>query len=95
MKKFKTQNPNIIWEDTGIIKIYNYPPEPRTYTYITRVYKQIEKGGFGYKEVEGEPIYLHSGMTYEQQSLAIIMGTSQNSLFSTLPREKFLTEIKD
>lgn len=91
--RFKTKNENIHWEDTGCIKVHNFPANNGTYSYITRTYKEWKKDSFGYKEVDGEPIYFHN-MTSEQVSLAIIMGTAQNALQNICEREKFLTPVK-
>ena len=86
--KFKTKDEKIYWEDTGYIKVHNYPASPKTFSYITTVYRQYEKGKFGWKEVDGEPIYFYD-MTSEQLSLAIIMGTAQNALQNLCKRDKF------
>ena len=85
---------NTIWESTDKIILHNYPPSPRTFSYITRVYREYKMDSVGYKEVEGEPIYLND-MTYEQRALAIIMGTAQNVLLGLLKHSKELTEIKE
>ena len=86
---------NTIWEDTGKIKVHNYPASSRsTYSYITRVYREIKKDSFGWKEVDGEPIYFHD-MTSEQVTLAIIMGTAENALNNICKREKFLVPINN
>ena len=86
---------NTIWEDTGKIKVHNYPASSRsTFSYITRVYREIKKDSFGWKEVDGEPIYFHD-MTSEQLALAMIMGQAENSLNNVCKREKFLIPISD
>ena len=43
LRRFKTDNENIHWRDTGMIKVYNYPAQHRTFSYITRVYEEFEK----------------------------------------------------
>lgn len=86
---------NTIWEDTGKIKVHNYPASSKsTYSYITRTYREIKKDTFGWKEVDGEPIYFHD-MTPEQISLAVIMGTAENALNNICKREKFLVPINN
>lgn len=91
--RFKV-NEETIWEDTGKIKVHNFPPSSRsTYSYITRVYKEIKKNNPGWEEVDGEPIYFHD-MTVEQETLAVILGTAENTLSKICPREKFLIPIK-
>ena len=91
--RYKTDDENIILEDTGYIKVQNYPGSEMTYPYVTRVYRQYEKDKLGYKEVDGEPIYFHE-MSNEQSALAIIIGNAQNALSNTLRRESFLKQIK-
>ena len=81
---------NIIWEDTGKIKVHNYPPSSScTYSYITRVYREINKNSLGWREVDGEPIYFDT-MTLEQKTLATIMGQAQNALSILCEHENFL-----
>lgn len=92
--RFKTKNPNIYWEDTGRMVVHNYPPDYKTYSYVTRTYRQFEKGKFGYIEVQGDPIYFHD-MPYEQAGFAIIMATAQNALQSLCRREKFLKQMDE
>jgi len=89
---FQTDDKNIQLEDTGMIKVHNYPASPKTYSYITRVYREYRKNQFGWKYVDGEPIYFHD-LTQEQLVLAIIIGTAQNALSNSLPYEKYLTRI--
>lgn len=85
---------NTIWEDTGKIKVHNYPASSGcTYSYITRVYREIKKDSFGWKEVDGEPVYFHE-MTSEQIALAVIMANAESTLDKTCMREKFLVPIK-
>ncbi len=93
MKRFKTNNENFHYEDTGIIRIHNYPAEPRTLSYITRVYRKWEKGVIGFTEIEGDPIYLKD-LPHALFALAEMAGIAQNVLSSKLPREKFLKEIE-
>lgn len=59
LRRFKTLNENIHWRDTGMIKVYNYPAQPKTYSYITRVYEVFEKDNINQIEVEGQHIYFH------------------------------------
>lgn len=92
--RFKTKNENIQWEETDYIKVHNFPSSHGTYSYITKVYRQYEKGKFGWESVEGDPIYFHN-MTPEQRSLAIIMGTAQNGLNYICGYESFLKPIED
>jgi hypothetical protein len=92
--RFQTKNKKIHWEDTGIIKLHNFPAGPGTFSYITRTYREYNKDEFGWREVNGEPIYFYD-MTFEQQSLATIMGTAQNVLMSTCKRENFLTPLNE
>lgn len=85
---------NTIWEDTGHIKIHNYPTSsPSTYSYVTKVYREYKKGKLGYKEVDGEPIYFHN-MKSEEISLAIIMANAENALNILCKFDTFLTPIK-
>ena len=86
---------NRIWEDTGRIKVHNYPTSsPSTYSYITKVYKEYKKEQLGYKEVEGEPIYFHE-MKPEEISLAIILVYAENALNNLCKFDTFLTPIKN
>jgi hypothetical protein len=82
-------NENIIWEDTRKVVIYNYPPEPRTRSYMCKVYNQIERNNIGSKEIEGEAIYLEN-LSIEQQSLFHILGQAQLALSNY--QEKHLKE---
>jgi hypothetical protein len=91
--KFETEDKNIILEDTGYIKVHNYPAIGQTFSYITRTYREYEKDVFGWEEIDGEPIYFHD-LTQEQLALAIIIGNAQNVLSKALPREKYLKLIK-
>jgi hypothetical protein len=91
-KQFKVDD-NTIWEDTGEIKVHNYPPDSRmTMSYVTRIYKQYIKGEMGFTYVEGKAIYCHT-VGRSSWALVKIMGEAQNELSKTLPREEFLTEI--
>jgi len=86
---------NTIWEDTGKVKIHNYPPEGNgTYSYVTRIYREYKKDYFGWKEVEGEPIYFHD-MKTELIAFAKIMAESEAALDALLKREKFLIPIEN
>ena len=84
--KYKIDD-NTIWEDTGKIVIHNYPPSNMTYSYVTRLYREIKRDSFGWKEVEGNPIYFHD-MKTEQMVLCKIIGDAQNALVHLLPKEK-------
>ncbi len=66
-------------EKTETVRIYNYPPDPNTYTYLTRIYR---KDGI---EVEGEPIYFHT-LPFQTMTLARLYGEIQNALDKVLPR---------
>lgn len=84
---------NTIWEDTGLITVHNFPVSSRcTYSYITRRYREYKKGTFGWKEVEGNPIYFND-MTPEQLNFAVIMGTAQNALNTISKHEEHLIPI--
>jgi hypothetical protein len=91
--RFETDDKKINLEDTGYIKVHNYPSNGKTFSYITRIYRQYEQGVFGWKEIDGEPIYFHD-LTQEQLVLAIIVGNAQNVLSLKLPREGFLKPVK-
>lgn len=91
--KYKIDN-NTIWEDTDKIKVHNYPASKNTYSYITRVYREFKKDGFGWKEVEGEPIYFYD-MTHEQLALASIMGQAENALTRICKIDSFIIPIAD
>lgn len=90
--RFETKDKNIYLEDTGLIKVHNYPARGKTFSYVTRIYIQYEKGVFGWKEVEGEPIYFHD-LSSEQLALATIVGSAQKILSERLPRESFLKPV--
>ena len=83
-----------IWEDTGKIIVHNFPPSNKTFSYITRVYRENKKGVLGWKDVEGEPIYFND-LPQEQQALAIIIGNAQNVLSNVLEREKYLKVVRN
>lgn len=72
-------------EETGYVRIHNFPPSPNTYSYLTRIYRKFVQGEWGWKEVEGEPIYLHT-LNSEQYALAAILGNAQLALDKSLPR---------
>ena len=82
-----------IWEDTGNLIIHNYPPDPKTYSYATRVYKEIKKDRLGWVYANGDPIYFHD-MPQELRVLSEILGSAQNGLFNKLPRESYLKKVK-
>jgi hypothetical protein len=82
----KTESPTL--EDTGQIKVHNYPPSSKTYSYITRIYRKYEKNVLGWKEADGPPIYFHD-LPPELLALAEIVGNAQNVLTAKLPREAF------
>lgn len=85
MKQIEVDD-NTVWEDTGKVVVHNYPASSRTYSYITRVYREYKRTDFGYKEVEGEPIYFHD-IKKELVTFAIIIAESQSALSSLLPIE--------
>jgi hypothetical protein len=86
---------NTIWDDTGKIAVYNYPPSSKmTFSYVKIVYREFKKNVFGWKEVEGNPIYFHD-MKHEHLVLATILGETQNALLYSLPKDKKLKIIKD
>ena len=76
---------NTIWEETGKIVVHNYPPQPNTYSYITRLYSEYKIDNFTPKIVEGNPIYFHD-MPKEQVALAIIMATAESTLNNIVER---------
>ena len=85
MKRYKLDE-NTIWEDTGFVKVCNYPPSPMTESYVLKIYRQFKKGELGGKMVEGEPFYLHN-MPFELVTLARIVGEAQKTLFYALKQE--------
>ena len=86
---------NTIWEDTGKIRVHNFPTSSKmTYSYITRVYREFKKDVFIWKEVEGNPIYFHD-MTSEQVTLAVIMAHAENALNKACKPDAYLVPIKD
>jgi hypothetical protein len=89
---FETEDKKFHYEDTGYIKVHNYPPSNKTFSYITRTYRRYEKDVFGYKEIDGDAIYFDD-LNQEQLALAIIIGNAQNVLSAKMPREKFLKKI--
>jgi hypothetical protein len=86
-KAAKTKDKKARYEDTGYIKVHNFPASPMTYSYITRTYREYVQGVFGWKEVEGEPIYFHD-LSEELLTIAIILGNAQNLLVNKLPRDR-------
>lgn len=92
-KRFKTANPNIQWEDTGYVKVYNYPPMRNSHSYIVRIYNQYDRNNeFEVKQVEGQPIYFDS-LSEEHLALAISIANAQNVLSKRLKRDEGLTEL--
>lgn len=91
--RFKTIDKKIHVEDTGYIKVHNYPSSGRTFSYITRIYREYKVGEFGCREIDGEPIYFND-LPQEQLALAIIIGNAQNVLSKVLIRESFLKPVK-
>jgi hypothetical protein len=87
MKKFQITESSFL-EDTGFIKVHNYPPSPSTFSYITRTYRKYEDR-FGWKEIDGDPIYFED-LSHEHLALAMIIGNAQNVLSKKLPREESL-----
>jgi hypothetical protein len=87
---------NTIWEDTGKIRIHNYPPSSKhTYSYVTRVYREYKSEKIvGWKKAEGEAIYFHD-MTNEQIVLAKIMAECENALNNVLKHNKLFIPIND
>lgn len=73
----------IMWEDTGQIIVHNYPANYKTFSYITRLYREHKKGVYTLREVQGPAIYFYD-MTYEQATLAVILGHAQNALAASL-----------
>jgi hypothetical protein len=90
MKKYK-KDKNTFWEDTGKIKIHNYPPS-NTNCYITRIYIETKTNKSGSCEVDGKPFYFHN-MTLECMSLSKIMAEAQFALSNILPVDDSLEEI--
>ena len=64
---------NELLEETGYVRINNFPPSPNTYAYLTRIYRKSVDGEFGWKEVEGEPIYFHT-LPFQTMTLARLYG---------------------
>jgi len=91
MKKFKVDN-DTIWEDTGRIVVNNYPPNRNTESYVARIYKEYKKGKDNYKLIEGSFISFNR-LSFEQISLATIIGEAQMSLSHSIGREYFLEPI--
>ena len=90
MATTKQINNNTVWEETDLIKIHNYPPNPNTFSYITRTYREY-KTDKGWREIDGEPIYFND-LPQEQLALAIIMGTAQNALNIICKRSKIFSK---
>jgi hypothetical protein len=87
--RFKIKNQTGYLEDTGFVKVHNYPSSANTHSYITRTYRHYKEGLNGWVEIDGEPIYFFD-LPQELLVLAVIIGNAQNVLFSKLPREKTL-----
>lgn len=79
---------DIIWEDTGMIRLHNFPPSGMTYSYITKVYREYRREKLGWSEVEGEAIYLHN-LSTDKNALAVILGHAQNALAQLLVGTKY------
>lgn len=92
MKKFKKSDTEI-WEDTGEIKVYNFPPKKGTYSYITRVYTKYVKNKAFTEAVEGEPMYFHQ-LSTEQEALAKTIAIARDALSLSLNYESYLDEIE-
>jgi len=82
--RYKTANPDIQLEDTGQIRVYNYPAEKGTFSYLSKVYREYDRNKLGWEETEGKPIYFHD-LSGEYLALAKIMGEAQNIL-AKIPR---------
>ena len=93
MKKYKIDE-NTIWEETGRVKVHNYPASPMTYSYVTKIYNQIERNKFGCKEVEGRSLYFHE-MSPDEVSFAKIMTEAENSLYNKIYKLEEFSEIED
>ena len=87
-------NETTTWTDTGIVSVYNYPPESGTFAYIKKIYRSCKEGVHGDEIVEGDAIYFRDLPAY-QLALAIIVAIAQNNLNKTLPREAYLKPYKD
>ena len=83
-----------VWETTNDILVHNYPALSHTYTYVTRVYREYKKGKYGWKEVNGEPIYLHD-IPAELAAYVTIIGEAQKVLNKKLPMDNCLGEPVD
>lgn len=92
MKKYKIDE-NTIWEETGRIKVFNYPPSPMTFSYVKKTYREFKRDKFGYKEVEGEPIYFHE-MKPDEISFAKIISECENNLHNKLHNKEQFEEVK-
>ena len=91
--RFATRTPDVHYVDTGKIIVHNYPPQGKSYAYITRIYEVRTRNSTDMPEVEGEPIYIDT-LPDEQRALAICMGEAQAALRRTMKREAWLTPIK-
>lgn len=94
MKRYRTKEKDTFYEETGQIKVRNYPPSSdMTYPYVTRCYRKYKKNMVGWVEVDGYPIYFHE-LNPELLSLAIIAGVTNNILHDRLKREDGFIEVK-
>jgi hypothetical protein len=93
MKKYKIDE-STIWEETGKITVHNYPPSPMTYSYVTKIYREIKRDKLGYKIVEGSPIYFND-MKPDEISFAKIIAECENNLFNKLWNKEKFEEIND
>lgn len=92
MKQYIIKNePDVIFEETGEIKVCNYPPSPNTYSYIVKMYLRNENGSM--KLVEGPAMYLNE-LPEVHAALATIIGKAQNALLDLLPTEPPFQRIK-
>lgn len=93
MKKYKIDE-NTIWEETGRIKVYNYPPSPMTYSYVKKTYIEYKRDKLGHREVDGNPIYFYE-MKPDEVSFAKIIVECENNLFNKLQDKEHFEEIKE
>lgn len=77
---------NTIWVFTGQVKVFNYPPDNGTMSYLRKVYTEYKKDKFGHTDVNGPPVYLND-LSFEHQQLAIILATAQNVLGTIQEKE--------
>lgn len=87
-KRFKTLDDTVHWIDKDELIASSF--------FVYRKYKVVEQGSF--EEKEKEETYFcvdDNSLTEEQKLILNIMLNCRDYLSSTLPRESFLTEIKD